>query len=223
MTADPAFEGPYRLLWSDLPDTRPAVARPARRFPQRSIRNGWLNSNLLGALENPDEVLFLDIETTGLSCYYDEITLVGYAMGGEHRVIIAGDSLAELNQALGAACTLVTFNGTLFDIPFLKRTFEDIKLPLRHIDLRYFARRAGLSGGQKAIERILGIDVRSGLDDVNGAVAVILWHRYLRGDLSALRKLISYNAADVLGMMGILDRLLEPSAPLISLSRSQNS
>jgi uncharacterized protein YprB with RNaseH-like and TPR domain len=72
----------------------------------------------------------------------------------------------------------VTFNGTLFDIPFLKRTFEDIKLPLRHIDLRYFARRAGLSGGQKAIERILGIDVRSGLDDVNGAVAVILWHRY---------------------------------------------
>jgi uncharacterized protein YprB with RNaseH-like and TPR domain len=91
MTADPALEGPYRLLWSDLPDTRPAVARPARRFPQRSIRNEWLNSNLLGALENPDEVLFLDIETTGLSRYYDEITLVGYAMGGEHRVMIAGD------------------------------------------------------------------------------------------------------------------------------------
>jgi hypothetical protein len=33
-----------------------------------------------------------------------------------------------------------------------------------------------------------------------------------RGDFSALRKLISYNAADVLGMMGVLDRLLERSA-----------
>src|SRR5437899_17959 len=35
------------------------------------------------ALSFPSQTMFLDIETTGLSRYYDTITLVGWSMGGE--------------------------------------------------------------------------------------------------------------------------------------------
>jgi uncharacterized protein YprB with RNaseH-like and TPR domain len=38
------------------------------------------------ALEFPQDVLFLDIETTGLSLYYDIISIVGWSMGKEYGV-----------------------------------------------------------------------------------------------------------------------------------------
>src|SRR5437763_946302 len=40
------------------------------------------------ALSFPLKTMFLDIETTGLSRYYDTITLVGWSMGGEYQVYI---------------------------------------------------------------------------------------------------------------------------------------
>ena len=69
----------------------------------------------------------------------------------------------------------------------------------------YLCRRLGLKGGQKAIERELNIRLRDDLADVDGAAAVVLWHRYLRGDAAALRKLIRYNRADIAAMGAILD------------------
>jgi len=60
-------------------------------------------------------------------------------------------------------------------------------------------------GGQKSIERELQIDFRGDLEDVDGAVAVLLWHDYLRGNLAALQRLVIYNRSDVLGMAAILD------------------
>jgi predicted nuclease with RNAse H fold/dephospho-CoA kinase len=164
---------------------------------------------LLRAVSSDMSVMFLDIETTGLSRYYDQITLVGYMIDGRYHVHISGDDPAPLLAALDAADTLVTFNGTLFDVPFLLQTFADAVVPAIHVDLRYATRRLGLSGGQKVLEQHLGIDVREGLGDVDGAEAVILWHRYLRGDLEALRRLLRYNQADVLGMGRILDHVVD--------------
>lgn len=164
---------------------------------------------LLAAVGTGKSVLFLDIETTGLSRYYDKITLVGYLVDGDYRVYIQGSDPQPLLDALAAADTLVTFNGTLFDVPFLLQTFEDAIIPTTHVDLRYAVRRVGLSGGQKLLEQMLGIDVRSGLEDIDGAEAVILWHRYLRGDLDALNLLIRYNLADVEGLRLLLDHVVD--------------
>lgn len=105
---------------------------------------------LLAAVGGGKSVLFLDIETTGLSRYYDEITLVGYLLDGDYQVYIQGNDPQPLLDALAAADTIVTFNGTLFDVPFLLQTFENAIIPTTHVDLRYAVRRVGLSGGQAA-------------------------------------------------------------------------
>ncbi|HEX3675207.1 MAG TPA: ribonuclease H-like domain-containing protein, partial [Rhizomicrobium sp.] len=191
-------------------DTKPmAIRQKSDAQPLGRPRKGPLKpTQIVSSVSEPARIIFLDIETTGLSRYYDELTLVGYAIDGMYHVHIAGDDPEHLRNALAQAATLVTFNGTLFDIPFLKKTFGEISLPGTHIDLRYVGRRVGLAGGQKQIERELGIVLREGIEDIGGREAVLLWHQYLRGDKPALRKLIAYNEADVRGMHAILDHVL---------------
>jgi predicted nuclease with RNAse H fold/dephospho-CoA kinase len=169
--------------------------------------------------DHPTGVMFLDIETTGLSKYYDQITLVGYELDSEYHVLLAGDDPAHLRESLARASSLVTFNGSNFDLPFLETAYEGLHWPKHHVDLRYACHRLGLSGGQKAIEKALRITCRDGFEGVDGAMAVVLWHRYLRGDLEALRELIEYNRADIRGMAYILDHVAAETAKSDLLTR----
>lgn len=157
------------------------------------------------ALSYPAEVLFLDIETTGLSRYYDIITVIGWSIGDEKGFFVRGGDIGPLQQALSRAKVVVTFNGTLFDIPFIVHEHPGLKLPNVHVDLRFLARRAGLTGGQKEIERILGVAREQGIVEVGGEMAPVLWNAYTRGDTDALRRLLRYNAADLDGMRHILN------------------
>jgi len=198
------------LPFHDMPMARPKRLGTVDRSSSKTFRLGKpLGPGVTAALADPARVIFLDVETTGLSWYYDDITIVGWMRDGRYEVLVAGELAARLTDALQQAAALVTFNGTLFDLRFLRKAFPGLAIPPVHLDLRYFARRIGLSGGQKAIERILALPQRAGLEDVDGAQAVLLWHRYLRGDPSSLRRLIEYNRYDVLGMCGILDRVLD--------------
>ena len=202
-TEQPAL--PFSDLISTL-EERSTAGRAARhsRKPRPSIE-----SSILTALSEANRVLFLDVETTGLSKYYDELTLVGWLSEGAYRVLVAGDDPEPLLSSLRAASALITFNGTLFDLAFLAKSFPGLALPKVHCDLRFLARRVGLTGGQKAIERKLGIQVREGVEDLDGGHAVLLWHRYLRGDVESLRRLIDYNRCDVVAMRHILDEVLD--------------
>lgn len=157
------------------------------------------------ALEFPEDVMFLDIETTGLSLYYDQITVVGWSMGKKFGVYVYGDDKEPFLQELAKAKVVVTFNGTLFDLKFIDKHFDGPELAGVHLDLRYFAKRVDLTGGQKAIEKELGLNRASDIDDMLGEAAPILWHKYRRGDNEALKRLIQYNHADVEGMKMILD------------------
>lgn len=160
-------------------------------------------------LSFPDNVLFLDIETTGLSRYYDVITLVGWHYRGKYGVFFQGGDETPLREALATASTIVTFNGSLFDLPFLREGFADLVFPPVHVDLRFLAKRADLSGGQKAIEEEIGFRRPARLAEVKGESAPILWHHYRRGNLSALKLLVEYNYCDILGMKFILDKVIE--------------
>ncbi|MDE2498563.1 MAG: DUF429 domain-containing protein [Alphaproteobacteria bacterium] len=157
------------------------------------------------ALGFPSDVAFLDIETTGLSLYYDRITLVGVYMNGEYRCFIDGQSIEPVKELLVEARSVVTFNGSLFDLPFLRRSFPNLIIPKAHIDLRFLGRRVGLTGGQKAIEAQVGIRREGDISTITGENAPGLYHDYRRGDVNALRTLVQYNFADVTGMPKLLD------------------
>ena len=190
-----------------------AAADQQSREPSGVVRLRPKSSpDLSPLLAHPDDVLFLDIETTGLSRYYDYITLIGFAIGGEYGVVLAGEDPHPFLTALAKARSLVTFNGSSFDLAFIEDLLGEVPWPTHHVDLRYTCRTAGLSGGQKEIEKNLGIDCRDGLEGVDGAAAVILWHRYMRGDSSALRQLVEYNRADVQAMGLILDHMVKQRA-----------
>ncbi|MCK1619146.1 DUF429 domain-containing protein [Bradyrhizobium sp. 159] len=187
----------------DAEGVNPPISRPrANQVARKSLAP---DVDLSPILSHGARVLFLDVETTGLSWFYDEITIIGWAIDGEYKVLVKGEDPAPLLQDLTSATVLVTFNGTLFDLRFLQKTFGELALPGIHVDLRYLARRVGLAGGQKSIERELQVDFRTDLEDVDGAAAVLLWHDYLRGSLAALQRLVLYNRSDVLGMAAILD------------------
>jgi uncharacterized protein YprB with RNaseH-like and TPR domain/predicted nuclease with RNAse H fold/dephospho-CoA kinase len=153
----------------------------------------------------PDSMLFLDIETTGLSRYYDHITLVGVSKGSRYKVFLRDADPTELFEWLRESSVVVTFNGSLFDLPFLREQYRNLPVPPVHIDLRFLARRAGLSGGQKELETRLKIKRPKSIEHMKGEAAPILWHRFRRGDPEALRRLIEYNHADIEGMKRIID------------------
>ena len=178
-----------------------AITSPRRPIPRK------LQEQLALCTANPDRVLFLDIETTGLSHYYDEITLVGWSFDGAAKTLLRGQNPGPLIEDAARANVLVTFNGIRFDTKFIAKELPEVALPASHLDLMYLCRRVGLKGGQKAIEKALGIRLRGEVAEVDGAAAVVLWHRYLRGDAPALRRLVHYNRADIAAMGAILDRI----------------
>src|SRR3990172_4001830 len=161
------------------------------------------------ALNFHKHTMFLDIETTGLSKYYDTITLIGWSIGREYGVLIQGDSDKAFREAIAKAKTIVTFNGSLFDLPFMRKKIKDSNLSPCHVDLRFLAKRVGLSGGKKAIEKEIGLRRSKDLENIEGKTAALLWYKYRWGDQGALKQLISYNHADIEGMKVILDKVVE--------------
>ena len=92
----------------------------------------------------------------------------------------------------------ITFNGSSFDIPIIKRYFGEI-LPdgFIHVDLRHVFGRLGLSGGLKSIETVLGVSRNEEIQGMCGAEAALLWHEFLlTGDEEMIELLLQYNEAD---------------------------
>jgi len=154
-----------------------------------------------------NDVIFLDIETTGLSREYCYITMIGWIYRGKYKYFIKGNDISELKSDLESAKIIITFNGAIFDLPFIKHEYPGLNIPLLHIDLRFFAKRYNYTGGQKNIEEILKFRRKN--KSINGKEAVVLWYKYLKNDTNSLKLLIQYNYYDVLGMTYILDNILK--------------
>lgn len=156
---------------------------------------------------------YLDIETTGLSPRYCEITVVGIHLvsGHESRFIqLVGDDVTADNilQALDGVSTLYTYNGSRFDLPFIYfRLGINLTQLFSHCDLMYHCWRNNLYGGFKSVERQLGIQRR--LKEVDGFEAVRLWWRWVNEyDEDALALLLEYNKEDVINLEILRERLL---------------
>ena len=153
-----------------------------------------------------DRAVYLDIETSGLYQGVDEITLIGLYNGRTVKSFVNGINLAEFESAISSYELIITFNGSQFDLPFIRRQFPNISLPPAHIDLRFFLRRLGLRGGLKAIEKSVGLSRASEIDGMDGYEAVLLWKAYQWGDKSALDRLIQYNTADIVHLKPLMER-----------------
>lgn len=140
---------------------------------------------------------YLDIETTGLSKEYNEITLIGIHSEEGTKIYMNGKNLHEFKEELEKYEVIVTFNGSCFDIPFIKHKYPELNLNQYHLDLRFLMARLGYRGGLKNIEIAIGINRGEELEGVDGYEAVRLWHAYKKGNQEALKKLEKYLKADV--------------------------
>ena len=152
------------------------------------------------------KTIFLDIETTGLSLYYDVITIIGTFDVYKNKIkfFFRDHNLREIKNYLQDYEIIVTFNGKLFDIPFIKKEFPEIKLPPIHIDLRFLLRSLGFTGSLKDIEKKIGIGREKNIQEINGREAAVLWSKFIKGDDEALEKLLLYNIYDTINLEKLL-------------------
>jgi uncharacterized protein YprB with RNaseH-like and TPR domain len=155
---------------------------------------------------------YLDIETTGLSQFFDYITVIGILRcdGRDKELIqlVGGEvTRGNLITALRDVNTIYTYNGARFDLRFISNSLGiDLAAEYDHHDLMYDCWSCNLYGGFKAVERRLGIPRR--LQGINGYDAVKLWWSYLKGgNESALALLLEYNKEDVVNLKVLREKL----------------
>jgi uncharacterized protein len=194
-------------------------------------RDASLNRRTRAALENPEQWLFLDTETTGLSggtgTYAFLVGLAWWDAGGlqveqlflrdfseEHSL------LYELAQRLAERPVLVTFNGKTFDWPLLENRFtmtRAIRAPklAAHLDLLHPARalwkfRLG-SVKLVELERQVLDPVRLGWhreDDVVSASIPQIYFDYLRGGVGyPLVGVVKHNQMDLRGLAALFGKI----------------
>ncbi|MFP4038684.1 MAG: ribonuclease H-like domain-containing protein [Candidatus Nanohaloarchaea archaeon] len=171
------------------------------KFPNKSLWRIYRNFS--------SEACFFDIETTGLSKKKNKVTTVSFYRGGESKTLVRGRDLTRenLRQEFFESKMLVSFNGKRFDAPFLEHNF-DLEVETPHVDLMYPAKRIGLSGGLKKIEKEL--EIQRELEDIDGREAVRLWKEYEeKNDENALDRLVRYNRYDAENLQALMEILVE--------------
>jgi uncharacterized protein YprB with RNaseH-like and TPR domain len=158
--------------------------------------------------------VYLDIETTGSPPEQGDVTVVGLHRNGTTVSLVREENLTteRLQTELDACDMLVTFFGSVFDVPYLHAIFPRLRFPSLHFDLCFGARRLALRGGLKCIERELGIDRHASISNLDGFDAVRLWFGWRHGDAMARETLLNYNRADTENLVTLADRLYEDMA-----------
>ncbi|MCK4454739.1 MAG: ribonuclease H-like domain-containing protein [Thermoplasmata archaeon] len=151
-----------------------------------------------------DSIAYLDIETTGLSPRYDDITVIGLYDGNDVHTFVRGINLRDFKKRIQQYKLLVTYNGAGFDLRFIEEEFSGIGLDQIHIDLRFPLYRVGLKGGLKAIERTVGISRTEETQGLDGFDAVRLWKEYESGKQESLDLLVAYNREDIVNLEALM-------------------
>jgi len=183
-----------------ITDSRDHLARDDHRFFATSLpsREHWR-----AFPEFSHRIAYLDIETTGLEGS-DYVTMIGLYDGRDVHTYTRGDNLHQFFHDIGRFGLLVTFFGSAFDLPFLRRRYPKLVFDQIHIDLCYTLRRLGLKGGLKRIERELDIPRSPETEHLDGWDAVLLWREWERGSQDALDLLKAYNKEDVRNLETLL-------------------
>ncbi len=174
--------------------TRGALVELASLFP---AREHW---RLYGHFV--EQAAFFDIEADG----DDAPTVVGVMDRFGIASFRRGTSLPELPARLAQSAIWVSFNGSVYDVPALRKAFESFPSPPVHLDLRFLIRHAKLRGGLKGVEDAIGLGRPPHLRGVRGLDAIRLWREWnFNRDKNALRLLVEYNLYDAINLRSVLE------------------
>jgi len=165
-----------------------------------------------------EDAVFLDIEASGAESD-SFITTIGMFDGIDTKTMIHGINLdlPLLKKILSNYKLIITFNGSTFDLPMLRKKFPEILPDIPHWDLRHACARVGLKGGLKQIEKELGIKRTNNIvERMYGGDPITLWRMFRgSGDEYYLKLLIEYNEEDCINLKSIAnkvyDKLVEQS------------
>lgn len=186
------------------------------------ILNNFTLDYPLDRLAPLDQILFLDIETTGLSAANAQLYLIGCAFFKEGNWQIrqwfaqSSEEEPELLKSFFSFAEpysyLIHYNGNSFDLPFLRKkllqydlpynfnAFEGIDIYKRIQPYRSFLRLPNCK--QKTIETFLGIKRE---DTYSGGELISVYNDYLTShDYNLYHILLLHNADDMKGMLEIL-------------------
>lgn len=156
-----------------------------------------------------EECTFFDIETTGLSCYEDEISVISAFHQQKMHTFVYQENLDDFLDLVDQSTLLVAFNGNSFDIPFIESYFNIPDIGCPYVDLRWIAYHCGFSGGLKHIEKQFDLVRPIGFENVDGFEAVRLFNHWQKGSETAKTKLINYCQLDVLASYLVALELME--------------
>lgn len=169
-----------------------------------------------------EQILFLDIETTGFTSKNSNLYLIGCAYF-QHEMWYLKQWFLESAQEEAQVLTsffefaskysyLVHFNGNNFDIPYLAGKASQFQIPFsldqfQGLDLyrrispfKFFLKLPNCK--QKTLEQFLGIDRE---DQFGGGELIQKYHEYLDNPTTELLDLLLlHNADDMLGMIMLL-------------------
>mgnify|MGYP001570052245 FL=1 len=148
-----------------------------------------------------DQCCFLDIETDS----HGRITVVGISNYYHTASFVQGFNLEkeQVEQYLQKYKLVVTFNGSSFDLPRLKKQLGII-LSIPHIDLKPLYVNLGLTGGLKEVE--LTLDLKRPPHLYGNPVE--LWNAFhASGDKEWLELLLDYNREDIENLRAIMEHV----------------
>ena len=192
-------------------------------------RHAKSHPDILGTacLHDPNDFVFIDIETLGL--FSRPIILFGVGVMEGHQLIVHQYLLRDISEELAALTAtvehlsqdnpaLVTFNGKSFDLPYIadRLAYYCMGIPARipHFDVLHFSRRRWKdtlpSLRLTALEReILGIRRE---DDIPGQMVPEFYEAYLRtGNIGPLVPIVEHNRQDIHSLALLFFHLLEES------------
>lgn len=167
------------------------------------------------------DVLFFDIETTGLKAARSDLYIIGYAVIDNDSLNITllfnNDGCSEpemlecFSEVLSQHKNLVTYNGDTFDIPYIKEKYRQFEIPvdLSHIEstdiykyIRKYKKQLHMeSMKQSDIEDLMGIHRKS---FISGGDLINTYREYLKTKSNKLlNQLITHNKDDISGLANI--------------------
>ena len=158
------------------------------------------------------EALYLDIEIDQRG----SIILVGLYDGFDTKILVKGVNLegSLLQSELDKYKMIITFNGSAFDLPKLKK--RGIKLNALHMDLKHACQKLGLGGGLKEVELQLNLNRPQHLR----GNPIDLWKAFhASGDREYLDLLIRYNEEDIVNLKPLAERCYRELAQIYAIKR----